>query len=128
MSIRPTALVLAGLSTLTVLAQAGAASAAEIKVLCSNGIKAVMEELVPQFEKATKHKVVITYGLSAALKRQIEAGEQFDHRRSYSFVDRRSHQAGQGRGRHSHHARSFRDGPGDSSGRAQAGHSHDRRA
>jgi molybdate transport system substrate-binding protein len=78
MNIRPTALVLAGLSTLTVLAQPGAASAAEIKVLCSNGIKAVMEELVPQFEKATKHKVVITYGLSAALKRQIEAGERFD--------------------------------------------------
>ncbi len=70
--------MLAGLSTLTVLAQPSVTNAAEIKVLCSNGIKAVMEDLVPQFERATKHKVVITYGLSAALKRQIEAGEQFD--------------------------------------------------
>jgi molybdate transport system substrate-binding protein len=64
--------------TLTVLAQPGLASAAEIKVLCSNGIKAVMDELVPQFEQATKHKILIRYGLSAALKRQIDAGEPFD--------------------------------------------------
>jgi molybdate transport system substrate-binding protein len=67
-----------GLLTLMVLAQPSVAAAAEIKVLCSNGIKAVMEELVPQFEQATKHKVVITYGLSAALKRRLEAGEPFD--------------------------------------------------
>jgi molybdate transport system substrate-binding protein len=37
-----------------------------------------MEELVPQFERTTRHRVVITYGLSALLKRQIEAGERFD--------------------------------------------------
>jgi molybdate transport system substrate-binding protein len=37
-----------------------------------------MQELVPQFEKATGHHVVITYGLAAALKRQIDAGEPFD--------------------------------------------------
>jgi molybdate transport system substrate-binding protein len=67
-----------GLVILAVLTQPGVARAAEIKVLCSNGIKAVMEELVPQFEQATKHKVMITYGLSAALKRRIEAGEAFD--------------------------------------------------
>ena len=63
---------------LLVLAQTGVADAAEIKVLCSNGIKAVVEDLVPQFERATKHKLVVTYGLAAALKRQIDAGEPFD--------------------------------------------------
>ena len=63
---------------LLVLAHAGMANAAEIKVLCSNGIKAVVEDLVPQFERATKHKLVVTYGLAAALERQIEAGEPFD--------------------------------------------------
>ena len=47
-------------------------------MLCSNGIRAVMQELVPQFEKATGHHVVITYGLAAELKRQIDAGEPFD--------------------------------------------------
>jgi molybdate transport system substrate-binding protein len=52
--------------------------AAQLTVLCSNGIKAVMEELVPQFERATRHEVTITYGLAAALKRQIDGGERFD--------------------------------------------------
>ena len=37
---------MAGLVTLTVLEQPNVASAAEIKVLCSNGIKAVMQELI----------------------------------------------------------------------------------
>ena len=78
MNIKPTTCVLAGFVTMTVLAQPGVASAAEIKVLCSNGIKAVMEELVPQFERATRHTVTVTYGLSAVLKRHIEAGEPFD--------------------------------------------------
>jgi molybdate transport system substrate-binding protein len=63
---------------LLMLAQAGVAGAAEITVLCSTGLKAVAEELVPQFERATKHKVVIRYGLAAVLKQQIESGEPFD--------------------------------------------------
>jgi molybdate transport system substrate-binding protein len=58
--------------------QPRAANAAEIKVLCSVGLKAVMDELVPQFEQATKNKVLIEFGLAAGLKRQIEAGEPFD--------------------------------------------------
>jgi molybdate transport system substrate-binding protein len=78
MKTKRTTFVLAGVVTLTMLAQPGLARAAEIKVLCSNGIKAVMEELVPQFERATRHTIAIRYGLSAALERQIEAGEPFD--------------------------------------------------
>ena len=53
-------------------------SAAEIKVLASNGVKEALNELAPAFERATKHKVAISYGLAAALKRQIEGGERFD--------------------------------------------------
>ena len=44
MNINRATLVLAGFATLTALAQPGVASGAEIKILCSNGIKAVMEE------------------------------------------------------------------------------------
>jgi molybdate transport system substrate-binding protein len=62
----------------TLLGQPNIAKAAEIRVLCSNGIREVMQEVVPQFEKATKHRVIITYGLSAVLKRQIDAGEAYD--------------------------------------------------
>lgn len=78
MSIRRTGLAAFGLLILITLTQSSVASAAEIRVLCSSGIQAVMEELVPQFEQATKHKVVVTYGLSAALKQRVEAGEPFD--------------------------------------------------
>src|SRR5215470_7529037 len=55
-----------------------AASAAEIHVLCSLGLKAVMEDLAPQFERATGNKVVMTFGLAAEFKQQIEKGEAFD--------------------------------------------------
>src|SRR6185295_17796287 len=60
------------------LAQASAVQAAEIKVLCSTALKTVMQELVPQFEKATGHKVVVEYGVSAGMQRRVEAGEAFD--------------------------------------------------
>jgi len=53
-------------------------SAAEIKVLASNGVKEALNELAPAFERATGHKLAISFGLAAALKRQIEAGEAFD--------------------------------------------------
>jgi molybdate transport system substrate-binding protein len=52
--------------------------AAEIKVLSTNGVKTVLEELVPQFEKATAHKLVIKWGPAAELKVLIEKGETFD--------------------------------------------------
>jgi len=61
-----------------ILVIARTAVAAEIKVLSSNGIKAVVEELLPQFERQTKHKVTIRFEPSAVLKTKIEAGEPFD--------------------------------------------------
>src|SRR6266436_7438061 len=53
-------------------------SAAEIKVIASNGVKEALHELAPAFERETGHKLVISFGLATALKRQIEAGEAFD--------------------------------------------------
>src|SRR2546422_8000620 len=53
-------------------------SAAEIKVLASNGVKEALNELAPAFERETGRKLVISVGLAAALKRQIEAGEALD--------------------------------------------------
>jgi molybdate transport system substrate-binding protein len=77
MTKRRVAAVVAGVAAIVLLAQSSL-HAAQITVLCSNGIKAVMEELVPQFERASRHEVRITYGLAAALKRQIDGGERFD--------------------------------------------------
>jgi molybdate transport system substrate-binding protein len=73
----PAIAVAAGVATLAVLG-AGAASAAEIKVLISNALKSTMEELAPQFEKATENKLVITFGAAAELKTSIEKGAPMD--------------------------------------------------
>lgn len=56
----------------------GTAQAEEIRVLSSLGIKAVVDELAPQFERATKHKVVTVFDLASVLKTKIDGGEPFD--------------------------------------------------
>lgn len=55
-----------------------AAMAADVAVYCSNGFRAVMEDLMPRFEQSTNNRVKVTYGLSTDLERRIEAGEAFD--------------------------------------------------
>ena len=57
---------------------AGAAQAADIKIICSNGFQAVMHELGPQFERSSGHRLVISYGLAAVLGKEIEGGATFD--------------------------------------------------
>src|SRR5215472_3643445 len=57
---------------------AAGAQAAELKVYASTAVKAVLEELGPQFERATGDKLVFTFGLSAAVKKQIDEGAAFD--------------------------------------------------
>jgi molybdate transport system substrate-binding protein len=61
-----------------VLLQATGASAQEIRVLSSVGIKTVVEDLVPRFEKATKHTVTAVFDLASAHKTKIEGGAPFD--------------------------------------------------
>src|SRR5471030_1654934 len=60
------------------LAQAGIASAAEIKVFSTIGVKAALEELAPKFEKATGNKLTITWGTAAILVKKVQAGESPD--------------------------------------------------
>jgi molybdate transport system substrate-binding protein len=59
------------------LTQAATVVAADIKLVSASGMTSVLNELAPQFERTTGHKLVIQYGL-AALKQQIEAGETLD--------------------------------------------------
>ena len=61
-----------------IAAMATSVQAADIKVICSNGFQAVMHELGPQYERATGHKLVVSYGLAAVLGKEIEGGEAFD--------------------------------------------------
>lgn len=62
------------------LAAPRASAAADITVLCSTPLRHVMTALIPEFEHATKHRVLITYGASPELTEKIEAkaGAPFD--------------------------------------------------
>jgi molybdate transport system substrate-binding protein len=66
--------VLAGL----ILPQLSQAEAAQLKVLESNALKTVMDELGPQFEKATGTKLVPIVGTTSELRGMIDKGEAFD--------------------------------------------------
>lgn len=56
----------------------GNAGAEEIRVLSSVGIKAVVDELAPRFERATGHEVTAVFDLASVLKTRIDGGEPFD--------------------------------------------------
>jgi molybdate transport system substrate-binding protein len=71
-------LIAAQVAAVLLLALGTGAQAAEIKVLSSNAVKSVLEELAPQFEKATQNKIAFTFDTAAALKGQIEKGAAFD--------------------------------------------------
>jgi molybdate transport system substrate-binding protein len=58
--------------------QASIASAAEIKVFATVGVKSVLEEIIPKFEKATGNKIAITWSTAALLAKRVQAGEQAD--------------------------------------------------
>jgi molybdate transport system substrate-binding protein len=60
------------------LAQAALASAGEIKVFSTVGVKSVLEDLVPKFETATGHKLTITWSTASLLAKRVQAGEQAD--------------------------------------------------
>ena len=60
------------------LALANMAQAAEIKVLASTAVKTTLEELAPQFEKATGNKVDLTFAPASVLKGKIDEGTAFD--------------------------------------------------
>ena len=66
------------LLAVTALTLGGPAHAAEIKVLSTNALKTVLEELVPKFEQSSENKLTITWGTTVQVKTQIEEGTAFD--------------------------------------------------
>lgn len=56
----------------------GIASAAEIKVLSTQATEQSYRELVPQFEKATGHKVTTIFTGTLDADKRLAAGEQYD--------------------------------------------------
>src|SRR5450631_1514234 len=59
-------------------AAANSAASAELKIFGSRVTKMLVEDIGPQFEKATGHKLVVITDVAAVMKRRIEQGEPFD--------------------------------------------------
>jgi molybdate transport system substrate-binding protein len=54
------------------------AEAAQITVLSSNALREALVELIPQFEKATGHRVVVAWDGTLNIKKRIDSGEVAD--------------------------------------------------
>ena len=54
------------------------AQAAEIKVISVPGFVGVFKEIVPRFESATGHKLLVTFEVLGPMMRRIDSGEKFD--------------------------------------------------
>jgi molybdate transport system substrate-binding protein len=57
---------------------AGPASSAELRIFGSRVTRMIVEEVGPQFERATGHHLVVVSDVAAVMKRRIEAGERLD--------------------------------------------------
>ena len=54
------------------------AEAAEIKVLSAFAMQSVLEDLGPKFERATAHKLAVTFATGGATVKRAQDGEVFD--------------------------------------------------
>jgi molybdate transport system substrate-binding protein len=66
------------IAAITSLILAGTAQAAEIKLLASTAIKDAYLELLPQFEKATGHKITAAWSSTPNIQKRVAAGETAD--------------------------------------------------
>ena len=67
-----------GFAALVVLSQAGIANAADIKVLSALAMMTVMEDLGPKFERATGHKLALTFATVGGVVKRVQEGETAD--------------------------------------------------
>lgn len=63
---------------LALFAQRTPAQSGELHVMISDGMKAVVEEAMPQMEHATGRKLAVEFNSSKNLRDKIQGGEQFD--------------------------------------------------
>ena len=65
-------------SSVLLLAPSAGSQAAEVKVLAVGAFTGAFKEIVPQFERASGHKLTVKYAATPVMVKQIEAGEAFD--------------------------------------------------
>ena len=62
----------------TATQEQGAPQTAAVRVLSSNGVKGMLDDLQPEIERAIGHPLSIEFSTSTSLKGKIEQGEPFD--------------------------------------------------
>ena len=78
-AINVTAAILAlGAGWFSLFALGTPAQTAELRVLISDGLKTVVEELTPQIEHSIGRKLAVQFNSSKNLRDKIQAGEPFD--------------------------------------------------
>ena len=75
---KPVSLAAAAVATIGAILMAPGAHGADINVFVTNAARRAYGTLIPQFERASGHKVLSQYGLPPELIRKMEAGEPFD--------------------------------------------------
>lgn len=78
LSIARRAPLMAILCVALVASASPSARAAEIKVLCALGIKDVIDDLGPKFERATGHNLAVKFAPLGAMLKSIKGGETAD--------------------------------------------------
>lgn len=78
MSLRLTMWTSTWLGAAVIVAVAGTANSAEIKVIAANALKDGCTELVAAFEKSSGHKVVTVWSGTANATKRVSEGEVFD--------------------------------------------------
>ncbi len=78
MKIRTMAMMVVGLSLGFWTAPDMAAQKAPLRVLVSNGVREVVQELQPQAERAIGHPLAIQLGSTTGIMQKVAAGEPFD--------------------------------------------------
>src|SRR5262249_54072781 len=76
MATHTTALAL--VASVAMVAGMNTAKSAELKVLASPGVKEVLLDLVPAFERASGHKVTLLWGGNDDIVKRVRAGETAD--------------------------------------------------
>jgi molybdate transport system substrate-binding protein len=75
---RKYSIIVIGFVCALAFSQVAVAQTSEVHVLASNGIKAVLEELLPQAEQSTGRHIVVQFIPTANIKQNVEAGAAFD--------------------------------------------------
>jgi molybdate transport system substrate-binding protein len=66
------------IAALALVSASAAAVAADVRVISSVGMRGVLEQLQPEFERTSAHKLVFTFDTAAPMKRRIDEGAAFD--------------------------------------------------